>query len=91
MPLWSFFVIPIHKLISRIIWDKEFGRGRFELGYYDRIEKKIIRVDFSDVIVEPGNQNSVRIMDLDGVIRSIPLHRIKDVYRDKELIWHRDH
>jgi hypothetical protein len=27
---------PIHDLLSRIRHDKEFGRGRFEIGYWDR-------------------------------------------------------
>jgi uncharacterized protein (UPF0248 family) len=29
-------------------------------------------------------------MDIEGVIQSIPLHRIKEVYKDNELIWHRE-
>lgn len=30
-------MIPIHDLLSRIQWDREFGRDAFVLGYYDRI------------------------------------------------------
>jgi len=30
---------PIHELLSRIRWDKNFGHARFELGYFDRCEE----------------------------------------------------
>jgi hypothetical protein len=32
---------PIHELLNRILWDKEFGQGRFEIGFYDRREGTI--------------------------------------------------
>lgn len=35
---------PIHELLSRIRWDKEFGQGRFEIGYFDRFENAVHRV-----------------------------------------------
>ena len=84
-------MIPIHKLLSRIQWDRKFGSGHFEIGYYDRVEKEIIRVPFAEIIFLPGERNSLQIMDHDGIIHSVPLHRIKEVYRDNELIWHREH
>jgi uncharacterized protein (UPF0248 family) len=30
-------MIPIHRLLNRIRWDPGFGRGRFVIGYYDRL------------------------------------------------------
>jgi len=82
-------LIPIHKLLSRIQWDREFGRGRFEIGYYDRIKNDIIRTPFSQLIFSPEESRSVRIMDEEGVIHSVPLHRIREVYKNNELIWQR--
>jgi len=37
-------MLPIHELLNRIRWDKEFGRGDFRIGYYDSIEDRLIRV-----------------------------------------------
>ena len=84
-------MIPIHELLSRIRWDKEFGRGDFVIGYYDRVLEEIIQVPFAELIFPPDSRNSIRIMDYDGVVHSVPLHRIKEVYKDNELIWHREH
>ena len=82
-------MIPIYDLLSRIRWDREFGRGEFQIGYYDRIEDRIIRVPFSEIIFTEGDKKSIQIMDYDGIIQSIPLHRIKEVLKDNDLIWNR--
>lgn len=84
-------MIPIHKLLSRIQWDRDFGRGGFEIGYYDRILGAIIRVSFSEIIIDPANGDAIKVMDSDGIIHSIPMHRIKEVHKDNELIWQRTH
>ena len=31
------------------------------------------------------------IVDRDGALRSIPYHRVKQVFRNGELIWQREH
>ncbi|MDD3619370.1 MAG: DUF504 domain-containing protein [Desulfobulbaceae bacterium] len=82
-------MIPIHQLLSRIRWDREFGRGRFAIGYYDRVRDEIVRVPFEEIIFSPEERNAVRFMDSDGVVHTLPLHRIREVYRDNELIWSR--
>ena len=83
-------MIPIYTLLSRIRWDREFGRGEFTIGYYDRVLDEIIRVPFSEIIFTSGNKTSIQLMDIEGIIQSVPLHRIKEVYKDNELIWHRE-
>ena len=40
---------PIHELLSRIRWDKEFGQGRFEIGYFDRHQGAVVRVALQEV------------------------------------------
>lgn len=40
---------PIHELLNRIRWDAEFARGKFELGYFDRVEKRTVVVPFAEV------------------------------------------
>ena len=82
-------MIPIRRLLSRIRWDREFGRGHFEIGWYDRVLDAIVRVPFSEVIFPPDARGAIEVMGPDGVIRSVPLHRIREVYRNSELIWRR--
>jgi len=53
---------PIHELLNRIHWDKDFAQADFIIGFYDRVEE-----------------------------HSVPLHRIKEVFGNGELIWHREH
>ncbi|MBA4147062.1 MAG: DUF504 domain-containing protein [Verrucomicrobia bacterium] len=44
---------PIHELLNRICWDEEFSRGDFELGYFDRVEGRIIVVPFREIVFPP--------------------------------------
>jgi len=37
-------MMPIQKLLDRIRWDREFGRGDFEIGYDDHMEQEILRI-----------------------------------------------
>jgi len=82
---------PIHELLNRIRWDREFGQGKFVIGYYDRVEDRIIRVPLREIFFEPEDHFSFDLIDHDGELHSIPLHRIKEVYKDEVLIWHREH
>jgi uncharacterized protein (UPF0248 family) len=50
-------MMPIHELLNRIRWDKEFGSGRFELTYYDRSQHRLLRIPLSDVGVDPESPN----------------------------------
>jgi len=82
---------PIHELLNRIHWDPEFGKGDFELGFYDRVEDKIIRLSFREIVFVPGEHFDFHYMDEECEEHSVPLHRIKAVYKNGELIWHREH
>jgi uncharacterized protein (UPF0248 family) len=81
--------LPIHKLLSRIRWDREFGQGTFVLGYEDRFSNEIIRVPFSQVMESPSFEHALRVLNPDGEAISIPLHRIVEVHKDGQLIWQR--
>ncbi len=83
-------MIPIYELLSRIRWDKEFGCGHFEIGYYDRLLDRIIRVPFSKIIFDQDDRSAIQVMDWDGVIHGVPLHRIYQVFKDNVLIWGRE-
>ncbi|HEX8874719.1 MAG TPA: DUF504 domain-containing protein [Nitrosospira sp.] len=83
-------MIPIQDLLNRIRWDESFGKGDFEIGYYDRVDGGINRVPLSDVHITPGDHFFFRAAGLDGAIHEIPFHRVREVYKNGELIWHRD-
>jgi uncharacterized protein (UPF0248 family) len=80
----------IHELLNRIHRDPEFGRGHFEIGYHDRLETKIIRVVFNEVTQLPGNNFSFHVFDEDGIAHCVPMRRVREVFKDGELIWKRE-
>jgi uncharacterized protein (UPF0248 family) len=84
-------MIPIHELLNRIRWDREYGQADIEIGYYDRLEQRIIRVPMRSIFFEPGDHFAFDLYDHEGELHSIPLHRVKQVFRNGELIWHREH
>ena len=79
---------PIHELLNRIRWDREFSSGRFEIGYHDRCEGRIIRVPLLDVVFTEG-ENAFELMDEDGESHRIPFHRVREVHKNGQLIWQR--
>jgi uncharacterized protein (UPF0248 family) len=82
-------VIPIQDLLHRIRWDPAFAGAEYELGYLDHVEHRVVRVPLRDVAVEPGDRFALSIADEEGVVRSIPLHRVRTVWRDGNPIWQR--
>jgi uncharacterized protein (UPF0248 family) len=80
---------PIHQLLSRIRWDKEFGTGFFEIGYLDHVEEKVIRVPFRKLLFQEGDRFSFQLEDESGEMLIIPFHRVREVYRDGIRIWKR--
>ena len=81
---------PIHELLNRIHWDPEFGTGDFELGFHDRFEKEIVRLPFRRIVFVPGDHYFFHYVDDVGIEHGVPFHRIRDVYRNGERIWHRE-
>ncbi len=80
---------PVHELLNRIRWDADFGAAQFSVGYYDRIRKGIIVVPFSTLSFPAENHFDFTLLDEQGALRTIPLHRIRQVFRNGELIWER--
>jgi uncharacterized protein (UPF0248 family) len=79
---------PIHDLLHRIQWDPEYGRGAFEIGYWDRIARRVVRVPLSQVRIGHG-QFGFDAVENDGSLHHVPLHRVRAVWRDGVLIWQR--
>ncbi len=82
-------MIPIHQLLSRIRWDEEYGDADFVIGYYDRVEDRIVLVPLKALHFEKEDHFDFELLDDEGVTHTIPLHRIRQVFRNGELVWER--
>lgn len=59
------------------------------IGYYDRVDDLIIQIPLGDIRFIPGNKFSFQVIDPQGLVHEVPFHRVREVYRNRELIWHR--
>jgi uncharacterized protein (UPF0248 family) len=84
-------LIPIRELLNRIRWDPEYGQGEFAIGYYDRLEERIIVVPFGEVYFAPDDHFAIQVSNALGQTHTVPLHRVCEVYRNGERIWRREH
>ena len=84
------FMIPIQDLLHRIQWDTAFAKAAFMIGYYDRVEGKIILVPFRRVHLARGEHFSFDVEMDEGGTCMVPFHRVREVWRNGELIWKRD-
>lgn len=82
-------MIPIQDLLRRIQWDAEFGSAEFEIGYFDRVAGKIVHVPFRHVRFEKGERFAFEAVEEDGAVHTVPLHRVREVWRNGVLIWER--
>ena len=80
---------PLQDLLHRIRWDPEFGKGRFALGYRDRVVGEEQIVPLASMVFDANRPGFFSIEDREGVTRHIPLHRVRTVYRDGAVIWER--
>jgi uncharacterized protein (UPF0248 family) len=83
-------MVPIHELLARIRWDPEFGQARFEIAYLDRIEQQLVRVPLERITTSPSDHFGFEAIEDDGSVHSVPYHRVREVWRNGELIWSRD-
>lgn len=81
---------PVQEVLNRIRWDENFARGKFTIAYYDRLEKALLTVAFSELRFSPNDHFGFQVVDEDGQTHSIPYHRVKAIYHDDKLIWHRE-
>ena len=77
---------PIKDVLNKIIWDAREHPEEYVIGYYDRVEQKVIEILFTDITrIEEG----FLILERGGEETMIPLHRIRIVKRKSEIIWQR--
>ena len=82
-------MVPIHELLNRIRWDTEFARGNFELGYFDRVENRVIVVAFQELEFSHDDPQAFRLRDAEGRLHRVPFHRVREVYKDGQRLWQR--
>lgn len=80
---------PIHELLSQIRWDPNFT-GEFEVAFVDRMKPDLQRVPVNAMRFDADSPTTFRAFDDEGNVVSIPLHRIRQVFRNGALIWSRD-
>lgn len=80
---------PIQDLLNRIRWDPKFGAARFLIGYHDRVTGSIVKVPLEALSFEAHDHFAFKVIGEDGLVHNVPLHRVREVYRDGDLIWHR--
>jgi uncharacterized protein (UPF0248 family) len=82
-------MIPIQDVLHRIQWDPACRGRLFEIGYLDRVAGSIVRVPFGELHLDGGARASLRVRDVAGADHRIPLHRVRRVWRDGEIVWER--
>ncbi|MDT8385616.1 MAG: DUF504 domain-containing protein [Gammaproteobacteria bacterium] len=82
-------MIPIHELLNRIRWDADYGKADFVIGYYDRVAERIIQLPLTSIGFDAEDAFDFTFVDEEGQTHSIPLHRIRQVFRNGELVWER--
>jgi uncharacterized protein (UPF0248 family) len=80
---------PVQDVLNRIRWDSEYAKSQFTIGYYDRIEDTIIHVPFKELYFDDSDHFDFQIVDENGVTHTIPLHRIREIYKNGDIIWRR--
>ncbi len=80
---------PVQDLLHRIQWDQDFADAEFEIGYYDRVEDRIILVPFSALHFPEDDHFAFELYDASGGVRRVPFHRVREIYRDGRCIWKR--
>ncbi len=80
----------VQEILNRVRWDEEFAKHRFAIAYYDRLQQDLITVDFKELQFSSDDHFCFYFIDEFGETHSVPYHRIRAVYCDDELIWHRD-
>lgn len=82
---------PIQEILNRVKWDTEFGNAEFVLGYLDRFQPDLVLVPLPSAGFDENNEESFELTDEEGSRVNIPLHRVKKIFRNGELIWSRNY
>jgi len=79
-------MIPIKDFLNKIKWDDNLKEEDFSISYFDRVEKKLIKINFQDIIRFEGNFIILKVNNKDI---NIPIHRIRRVEKEGVVVWQR--
>jgi uncharacterized protein (UPF0248 family) len=82
---------PVQGLLHRIRWDRTYGDADFEVGYYDRVEDRIILVPFAKLSFPTDDHSVFEFLDKRGGFHRVPLHRVREIRRNSRCVWRRQH
>lgn len=80
---------PIQDVLHRIQWDRAYAQADFEIGYWDRVARRIVRVPLRQIDFPAADGFSFDAIEEDGSVHSVPLHRVREVWRNGALVWQR--
>ena len=77
---------PIKSLLNKIKWDKREAPEKYSIFYFDRISKKLIKVNYIGIKRLEGG---FIIVEINNEEVNIPMHRIKEVRKNNIVVWKR--
>ncbi len=67
---------PVQEMLNRIRWDKTWADDEFKIGFYDRVEQRIIIVAFKEIFFPKDDHFAFDVLDHEGERHSVPYHRV---------------
>ena len=69
-------------MLNKIKWDKNLNKQDYRLSYLDKINNKLIIINFNEI--KEITKNFITLED-----KEIPMHRIKEIRKKDKSIWKR--
>jgi len=79
-------MIPIHDFLQKIKWDEKENLDEYEVAYFDQVQDKYLKVPYTNI---KRIEQEIFIVEQDGKESTIPLHQIKKIFRQGDMIWER--
>ncbi|MFW6013666.1 MAG: DUF504 domain-containing protein [Candidatus Nanoarchaeia archaeon] len=79
-------MITAKEYLSKIKWDPKENPDEHSLLYYDRITKSLEELGLRELKIE---ENIIKFVNMQGETINIPLHRIRVIKKNGEIVWKR--
>lgn len=79
-------MVPIQDLLNKIKWDERENPEDYILLYFDRVKQKLKELKYTEIKRIEG---TFMLVDISGKEINIPLHRIRKVQKQGEIVWER--
>jgi len=78
-------MMSIKDFLNKIKWSKKENPDDYSIGYWDNVEKKLIFIGFNEI---KKIERSFLLLDMEEETY-IPMHRIKEVKKQGNIVWKR--